>query len=154
MRPDVLRFLSCPACGASLAQRTGATTPEDADSELRCDARARDWPVRGGIPDLTFPDELREEDARVRTQWNQSARIYDDINRDFAAFETLEARAIREVIEETSPELIVALHEGPNDGFLVIATRSTPSRYAAAVASALQASGVALARHSITSALG
>ena len=71
-----------------------------------------------------------------------------DINRDFAAFETIEARAIRDVIEETSPDLILSLHEGPHDGFFVIATRSTPSLLAIAVATALQSSGVELATHS------
>ena len=71
-----------------------------------------------------------------------------DINRDFSAFETIEARAIRDVIEETSPDLILSLHEGPHDGFFVIATRSTPSPFATAVATALQSSGVELATHS------
>ena len=71
-----------------------------------------------------------------------------DINRDFAAFKTIEARAIRDVIEETSPDLILSLHEGPQDGFFVIATRGTPSFLAAAVATALQSSGVELATHS------
>ncbi len=71
-----------------------------------------------------------------------------DINRDFSAFETIEARAIRDVIEETSPDFILSLHEGPHDGFFVIATRSTPSPLAIAVATALQSSGVELATHS------
>ena len=71
-----------------------------------------------------------------------------DINRDFSAFETVEARAIRDVIDETSPDLILSLHEGPHDGFFVIATHSTPSPLATAVATALQSSGVALATHS------
>ena len=71
-----------------------------------------------------------------------------DINRDFGAFETIEASAIRDVIEETSPDLILSLHEGPNDGFLVIATRSTPSMLATSVATALKSSGIELATRS------
>ena len=75
-----------------------------------------------------------------------------DINRDFGDFETLEARAIRDTIEETHPDLIVSLHEGPQDGFLVIATRSTSSHLAAAVAAEVAAevesSGIGLATHS------
>ena len=71
-----------------------------------------------------------------------------DINRDFSAFETIEARAIRDVIEETNPDFILSLHEGPHGGFFVIATRSTPATFATAVATALQSSGVDLATHS------
>jgi hypothetical protein len=71
-----------------------------------------------------------------------------DINRDFANFATIEARAIREVIDETRPDLILSLHEGPHDGFFVIATRSTPSLLAEAVAAELKSSGIELATHS------
>ena len=71
-----------------------------------------------------------------------------DINRDFAAFRTTEARAVRDVIEAADPDLILSLHEGPNDGFLVIATRETPARYAAAVVSAVRSSGIELAGRS------
>jgi hypothetical protein len=70
-----------------------------------------------------------------------------DINRDFSAFETIEARAIRDVIEESNPDFILSLHEGPHEGFFVIATRSTPSPLAVAVARALESSGVELATH-------
>ena len=114
MRSDVMRFLSCPACGESLVQRNGAVTSEDADFDLRCDACTRDWPVRGGIPDLTFPDELREEDARVRTQWNQIARIYDGINL-FTGF----LRGVS-VLEERR-ELIGRLGLGPDSAVLEVA---------------------------------
>ena len=71
-----------------------------------------------------------------------------DINRDFSSFGTVEARAIREVIDETRPDLILSLHEGPHDGFFVIATRSTPSLFAEAIAAELQSSGIELATHS------
>ena len=71
-----------------------------------------------------------------------------DINRDFSDFGTIEARAIREVIDETRPDLILSLHEGPHDGFFVIATRSTPSLFAEAIAAELQSSGIELATHS------
>lgn len=71
-----------------------------------------------------------------------------DINRDFAAFETTEARAIRDVIGEAAPDLILSLHEGPHEGFFVIATRSTPRSLATAVAAALESDGVELATQS------
>jgi len=71
-----------------------------------------------------------------------------DINRDFSDFATVEATAIRDVINETRPDLILSLHEGPHDGFFVIATRSTSPRFAKAVATGLQSSGIELATHS------
>ncbi len=49
-----------------------------------------------------------------------------DINRDFAAFRTIEADAIRTAIGQLRPRLVVALHEGPQDGLFVIGTQITP----------------------------
>jgi len=68
-----------------------------------------------------------------------------DINRDFEAFETLEAQALRELIEEVEPDLSLSLHEGPHAGFFVIATRSTPASLAPALARELASAGVELA---------
>ena len=36
--------------------------------------------ARGGILDLTFPDELPDEDATARTFWNRITPLYDAIN--------------------------------------------------------------------------
>jgi hypothetical protein len=55
-----------------------------------------------------------------------------DINRDFRVFGTVEAGAIRDVLQEVSPRLILSLHEGPHDGFFVIATRNLPDEIARA----------------------
>ena len=57
-------------------------------------------------------------------------------------------KGLRDVIEEIRPDLILSLHEGPNDGFLVIATRSTPSMLVTSVATALKSSGIELATRS------
>ena len=80
MRPDLLRFLACPACGKSLHQTTSEGALETQDSELGCVSCGREWHVHGGTPDLTFPDDLQEQDERSRTLWNQIARLYDGIN--------------------------------------------------------------------------
>jgi len=71
-----------------------------------------------------------------------------DINRDFEGCETPEAEAIRAVIQDVTPDVIVSLHEGPQEGFLIIATRSTPSELPTAVAGTLRSHGVELATHS------
>jgi ubiquinone/menaquinone biosynthesis C-methylase UbiE len=36
--------------------------------------------VRAGIPDLTFPDDLKEQEANSRTFWNRIAPLYEGIN--------------------------------------------------------------------------
>ena len=49
-----------------------------------------------------------------------------DVNRDFSAFRTVEARSIRSAIDSVRPRLVVAFHEGPQDGVFVIGTQITP----------------------------
>ena len=113
MRPDVLRFLSCPACGGSLDQ-TAPVAPETEDSDLCCAPCGRGWHVRSGIPDLTFPDELQEQEARSRTLWNQIARLYDGIN--------LFTGVLRGVsVREERRELISRLGLGPGSAVLEVA---------------------------------
>ena len=80
MRPDVMRFLSCPACCGLLTETSAGIRSEAEDSGLRCASCGREWQVRGGIPDLTFPDELPEQEANSRTLWNRVAPLYDGIN--------------------------------------------------------------------------
>ncbi len=76
VKSELLRFLSCPACGASVEVATG--TPSDSD--LGCSSCGRTWAVRDGVPDFTFPDELRKEDSESRTLWDRIARFYGAIN--------------------------------------------------------------------------
>lgn len=113
MRPEFLRFLSCPACGGSLHQTQ--TDAETEDSELRCIPCAREWQTRDGIPDLTFPDDLRDQEARSRKLWNQIARIYDGINL-FTGF----LRGVS--VPEERRELVGRLGLDPGSVVLEIAT--------------------------------
>jgi hypothetical protein len=71
-----------------------------------------------------------------------------DINRDFGAFQTPEARAIRAAFDRVSPVLVVALHEGPQDGFYLIATSTTPPSLPKAVIDSLRSTGVVLSTSS------
>jgi hypothetical protein len=68
-----------------------------------------------------------------------------DINRDFAAFRTEEARAIREAISRVRPQLVIALHEGPQDGVFIIGTQITPGKLLTAIVAELQAKKIPLA---------
>lgn len=49
-----------------------------------------------------------------------------DINRDFRTFETRGAQLQRDAIDRFQPDLILSLHEGPQEGFFLIATKSVP----------------------------
>jgi hypothetical protein len=71
-----------------------------------------------------------------------------DINRDFGEFQTLEAQAVRHVIEAYRPEVVVAPHEGRQDGFYLIATAAADGEVAAAVVRKLADAGVTLASRS------
>ena len=69
-----------------------------------------------------------------------------DINRDFHAFGTVEARAIRDLLQELSPRFILSLHEGPHDGFFVIATRNLPDEVAQSAIGSIPTAIMPLAR--------
>jgi predicted deacylase len=71
-----------------------------------------------------------------------------DVNRDFDRFQTREARTVRDVFTMVHPSLVLALHEGPQAGFYVVATRSAPSGLAAAMARAVGDAGLPLATRS------
>lgn len=71
-----------------------------------------------------------------------------DINRDFGPFRTPEAEAVRNVLNSNPPDLILALHEGPQDGFFVIATQGTPLAFAEAAIAGAVSAGFALGTRS------
>ncbi|MGH7821527.1 MAG: hypothetical protein ACREQ9_17315 [Candidatus Binatia bacterium] len=68
-----------------------------------------------------------------------------DVDRDFSNFRTAEARAIRDVVEQLRPELILSLHEGRREGFTVVGSESVPERLLERVATAVGAAGISLA---------
>lgn len=71
-----------------------------------------------------------------------------DINRDFQAFRTAEARMLRDIVHEVAPDLIVSLKEGPQDGFMVIVTAAGSREVGVAVAGAVGRAGIPLAGRS------
>jgi hypothetical protein len=68
-----------------------------------------------------------------------------DVNRDFAAFRTIEARAIRSAIDRVRPRLVVSLHEGPQEGVFIIGTQITPQALLERVMASLQEQRIPLA---------
>jgi len=114
MRPDVLRFLACPACGTTLDQTARDGGLDTEDSELCCISCGREWQVRNGIPKLTFPDDLQEQEERSRGFWNRIARFYDGINL-FTGF--LRGVSVR----EERREFIRRLRLGPGSTVLEVA---------------------------------
>ena len=71
-----------------------------------------------------------------------------DLNRDFGAFASEEARAVRAVVERLDPHLVIAPHEGPQDGFFLIATADADPELARRAVAAVAAANIPLARKS------
>ena len=71
-----------------------------------------------------------------------------DLNRDFGAFASEETRAVREVVERLDPDLVIAPHEGPQDGFFLIATADADPELARRAVAAVAEAGIPLARKS------
>jgi hypothetical protein len=71
-----------------------------------------------------------------------------DVNRDFGAFGTIEAAAIREVFDGLSPNLVLALHEGPHEGFFLIVARRAPVSLATTAVHAVAEAGIRIAARS------
>jgi hypothetical protein len=68
-----------------------------------------------------------------------------DLNRDFREPRTDEARLLRDFIAAESPNLIVSLHEGPQDGYMLVVTSGGSKQLAQAAVSAVRGEGLALA---------
>lgn len=68
-----------------------------------------------------------------------------DINRDFARFYTEEARIVRRAFEETRPDFVISLHEGPQDAAFMFANRHVRADLAERLLAALSAGGTVLA---------
>lgn len=83
--------------------------------------------------------------ADFRSRYNSDGC---DINRDFDKFISIEARAVRNVINEVNPDLVIAPHEGPQDGFFMIATSATSDTLIGALLEKIQGKEVELANKS------
>jgi hypothetical protein len=68
-----------------------------------------------------------------------------DLNRDFHDPRTYEARVIRDFIAAQQPNMIVSLHEGPQDGYLLVMTSEGSKQLAEAAVRAVRERGFTLA---------
>jgi hypothetical protein len=68
-----------------------------------------------------------------------------DLNRDFDEPRTYEARAIRDFIAAEPPDMIVSLHEGPQDGYLLVVTSEGSRQLGEAAVGAVRSQGTPLA---------
>lgn len=71
-----------------------------------------------------------------------------DINRDFENFSTVGAKIQKQAIEQFKPQVVVSLHEGPQDGFFVIAESPVSETLRKAVLSNLKKEEIHLAQKS------
>jgi len=87
-----------------------------------------------------------------QSRYNELGR---DINRDFKEYATVGGTLQKRVIESFKPDFLISLHEGPQNGFFIIAEGATPKHLKKRLTEALNAAGVKLAsksflRNSIT----
>jgi predicted deacylase len=68
-----------------------------------------------------------------------------DINRDFIQFRTEEARLVRRMFDEFRPDIVLSLHEGPQDAAFMFANRHVDVALAKRLLAALEAGGTTLA---------
>jgi ubiquinone/menaquinone biosynthesis C-methylase UbiE len=85
MRAGSLEYLRCPVCVGNLEMRTvRATKTEVIEGTLSCLGCDRTYPIRDGIPDLAYPDELLESDLKVLEFYEEFAEQYDRSTQDLA----------------------------------------------------------------------
>lgn len=78
MRYSSLEYLRCPVCVGNLEIKPERTPEVKAiEGTLRCLGCGRTYPIRGGIPDLAYPDELLESDLKVLEFYEGFAEQYD-----------------------------------------------------------------------------
>lgn len=100
------------------------------------------------------PEHYAHLDVRMLTPLNPVGFVHQsryneigrDINRDFKDFSTVGGRIQKEAIEQFRPDVLISLHEGPQEGFFVIAEPNVPKAWREHVLEALQSERVELAR--------
>lgn len=80
-----------------------------------------------------------------QSRFNESGH---DINRDFKDFTTIGGRLQRKVIEDFEPDFLITLHEGPQDGFFLIAESTVPRNLQSKLIAALKSENIRLATKS------
>lgn len=72
-----------------------------------------------------------------------------DINRDFKYFLTKEAALQKDIIQNFKPDIVVSLHEGPQNGFLFITTKLVKNTLKELILNDLRQNNIKLAEKSI-----
>lgn len=80
-----------------------------------------------------------------QSRYNQNGY---DINRDFKNFSTIEARVQRDVLDDSQPDIIITLHEGPQDGFFITGTKRIDRKLELKIIEALKKENIKLAKKS------
>jgi len=73
-----LEIYVCPITQSRLTLREIEEANGDVISGFLVSEEGRKYPVRNGIPDLTYPPELSEQDASARSFYDGRADTYDD----------------------------------------------------------------------------
>jgi Succinylglutamate desuccinylase / Aspartoacylase family len=97
-----------------------------------------DWNIRILAP-------LNPVGSAFKSRYNEQCL---DINRDFRSFKTIGARVQKKAIEEFKPDIIISMHEGPQNGFFVIGDGEVPKDLQERVSEDLSVLSVQLAKKS------
>lgn len=103
-----------------------------------------------------YPGNYRNCHLRIIAPLNPVGLVYQsryneigrDINRDFKDFVTVGGKLQKQAIEEFNPDFLITLHEGPQDGFFVVAENDTPKSLQSKLVQALEKEDVQLAKKS------
>lgn len=95
----------------------------------------KDWSVKIITP-------VNPVGVKYQSRYNPSGC---DINRDFRYFKTQEANIQKGIIDQYKPDIIVSLHEGPQDGFHLITSPHVEKELISDILRVLQNNNISLA---------
>lgn len=102
------------------------------------------------------PDFYQGWEIRILTPINPVGLAYNsrynesghDINRDFKLFRTMGAQIQRDAVLEFNPDMVISLHEGPQNGFFMFSEGKLPGKLRKCIVQQLRSNNVALAEKS------
>ncbi len=86
MKPRLLDYLGCPACGAAFVCQAVTSRDQDeiVEGVLRCEGCGRQYPIRQAIPRLV-PDNLTEDKKRTAAAFGFEWQHFDELHQAYEA---------------------------------------------------------------------
>jgi ubiquinone/menaquinone biosynthesis C-methylase UbiE len=77
MRPQELEIYRCPETGEALRLQSVSEAKEPIISGVLVSAKGKEYQIKDGIPDLTYPPDLADSDAHARAFYDERVEAYD-----------------------------------------------------------------------------